>query len=325
VQVTGSVWLVTSAAGYVGSHVVRALCARGAQVVGLDDLSRGDPARLPPDVPLVVGSVHDSDLVALTLRHHHVDGVIHLAARKAVTESRERPLLYYNENVNGLVRLLEAMETASVTRLLFCSSAAVYGTPRVERVDEQAACAPLSPYGETKLAGEWLIRNQAAAVGLRYVVLRCFNVAGAASPKLVDRGATNVIPLVLRALAGGQAPQVFGADYATPDSTCVRELRPRGRCCRGSRRFACIAKSCPRQRRGAQRRLWTGPVRAGGSRLQPRDHRHRHGAPHPVAAARRPLKDRGLPGSDHPPNRLETVVQPARHDRLMLGRPLQIR
>ena len=117
-QVTGSVWLVTSAAGYVGSHVVRALCARGAQVVGLDDLSRGDPARLPPDVPLVVGSVHDSDLVALTLRHHHVDGVIHLAARKAVTESRERPLLYYNENVNGLVRLLEAMETASVTRLV---------------------------------------------------------------------------------------------------------------------------------------------------------------------------------------------------------------
>jgi UDP-glucose 4-epimerase len=223
VQVTGSVWLVTGAAGYVGSHVVRALCARGAQVVGLDDLSRGDPARLPPDVPLVVGSVHDSDLVALTLRHHHVDGVIHLAARKAVTESRERPLLYYNENVNGLVRLLEAMETASVTRLLFCSSAAVYGTPRVERVDEQAACAPLSPYGETKLAGEWLIRNQAAAVGLRYVVLRCFNVAGAASPKLVDRGATNVIPLVLRALAGGQAPQVFGADYATPDGTCVRD------------------------------------------------------------------------------------------------------
>jgi len=174
-------------------------------------------------VPLVVGSVHDSDLVALTLRHHHVDGVIHLAARKAVTESRERPLLYYNENVNGLVRLLEAMETASVTRLLFCSSAAVYGTPRVERVDEQAACVPLSPYGETKLAGEWLIRNQAAAVGLRYVVLRCFNVAGAASPKLVDRGATNVIPLVLRALAGGQAPQVFGADYATPDGTCVRD------------------------------------------------------------------------------------------------------
>jgi UDP-glucose 4-epimerase len=215
-------WLVTGGAGYIGLHVVDALRAAGHEVVVLDDLSTG--RRELVDVPLVVGSVHDGALVRSTLREHAVTGVLHLAAKKQVGESVEQPLLYYRENVDGLLSLLEAMQDASVDRLVFSSSAAVYGMPDVDLVTERTPTAPLSPYGETKLVGEWVVRAAAAATGLRYALLRYFNVAGAARPELADTAVTNLVPMVFERLTAGRRPMLFGDDYPTPDGTCVRDF-----------------------------------------------------------------------------------------------------
>jgi UDP-glucose 4-epimerase len=215
-------WLVTGGAGYIGLHVVRALRAGGHGVVVLDDLStgRGDLV----DAPLVQGSVHDSALLRAIMRDHDVRGVIHLAAKKQVGESVERPLFYYRENVAGLMTLLEVMGECGADVLVFSSSAAVYGMPDVEFVTEQTPTVPLSPYGETKLVGEWLTRDAAVASGIRYAVLRYFNVAGAAAPELADTGVANLIPMVFRRLSAGHPPLLFGDDYPTPDGSCVRDF-----------------------------------------------------------------------------------------------------
>lgn len=216
-------WLITGGAGYIGAHVVRSMTAAGERAVVLDDLSSGVAARLPADVPLVRGSVADRELLDRVLAEHAVSGVIHLAARKQVGESVERPLLYYRENVGGLTVLLEAVVAAGVRRLLFSSSAAVYGVPDAELIDEDAPCAPINPYGETKLAGEWLVRAAGRAHGLSTGCLRYFNVAGAASPELADTGVFNVIPMLFDRLTRGEAPVIFGDGYPTPDGTCVRD------------------------------------------------------------------------------------------------------
>ncbi|MFQ6145130.1 UDP-glucose 4-epimerase GalE [Streptomyces seoulensis] len=216
-------WLVTGGAGYIGAHVVRALTEGGESVVVYDDLSTGAADRVPEGVPLVVGSVLDGPLLERTLREHGVDGVVHIAAKKQVGESVERPLHYYRENVTGLQTLLEAMTATGADRLVFSSSAAVYGMPDVDLVTEDTPCLPMSPYGETKLIGEWLIAAAARAHGLKAAALRYFNVAGAATPELSDSGAYNLIPMVFERLEAGEAPRVFGDDYATPDGTCVRD------------------------------------------------------------------------------------------------------
>ncbi|MER7051200.1 UDP-glucose 4-epimerase GalE [Streptomyces sp. NPDC000351] len=216
-------WLVTGGAGYIGGHVVRALVDGGERVVVYDDLSTGAADRVPDPVPLVVGSVLDGTLLEGAMRDHAVTGVVHVAAKKQVGESVERPLHYYRENVTGLRTLLEAMTSAGVARLVFSSSAAVYGMPDVDLVTEDTPCLPMSPYGETKLVGEWLINAAARAHGIRAASLRYFNVAGAAAPELSDSGAFNLIPMVFERLEAGDAPRVFGDDYATPDGTCVRD------------------------------------------------------------------------------------------------------
>lgn len=216
-------WLVTGGAGYIGSHVVRAMTAGGESVVVYDDLSTGSADRVPAGVPLVVGSVLDQELVESTLREHGVTGVVHIAAKKQVGESVERPLHYYRENVTGLQTLLAAMTATGVERIVFSSSAAVYGMPDVDLVTEDTPCAPMSPYGETKLVGEWLIAAAARAHGLRAVSLRYFNVAGAAAPELSDEGVFNLIPMVFERLEASEAPRIFGDDYATEDGTCVRD------------------------------------------------------------------------------------------------------
>jgi UDP-glucose 4-epimerase len=220
--VSGVSWLVTGGAGYIGLHVVDALRAAGRDVVVYDDLSTGRGELV--DVPMVVGSVHDGDLLRATLREHAVTGVLHLAAKKAVGESVERPLHYYRENVDGLLGLLEAMGDTGVDRLVFSSSAAVYGMPDVDLVTEATPTAPLSPYGETKLVGEWIVQAAAAATGLRYALLRYFNVAGAARPELADTSVSNLVPMVFERLTAGRAPMLFGEDYPTPDGTCVRDF-----------------------------------------------------------------------------------------------------
>ncbi|WP_431772884.1 UDP-glucose 4-epimerase GalE [Streptomyces cucumeris] len=216
-------WLITGGAGYIGSHVVRAMAGAGESVAVLDDLSSGVRDRLPAGVPLVHGTTLDRELLDRTFAELDVTGVVHLAARKQVGESVEQPLRYYRENVHGLTVLLEAVVAAGVGSFLFSSSAAVYGTPDVELVTEDLPCAPINPYGETKLAGEWLVRAVSRAHGLSTGCLRYFNVAGAARPELADTGVFNIIPMMFERITHGEAPRIFGDDYATPDGTCVRD------------------------------------------------------------------------------------------------------
>ncbi|MFJ6130876.1 UDP-glucose 4-epimerase GalE [Streptomyces griseoviridis] len=216
-------WLITGGAGYIGAHVVRALAAAGEQTVVYDDLSTGSAARVPDGVPLVTGSTLDGERIARALADHEVTGVVHLAAKKQAGESVARPLRYYRENVEGLRVLLDAVTAADVASFVFSSSAAVYGMPDVELVTEDTPCLPMSPYGETKLAGEWLVRATGRATGLATASLRYFNVAGAASPDLADPGVSNLIPMVFERLTEHAPPRVFGADYDTPDGTCVRD------------------------------------------------------------------------------------------------------
>jgi len=216
-------WLVTGGAGYIGAHVVLAMREAGERVVVLDDLSTGDAGRIP-GVPLVVGSVLDGPLVRRTLRERRVTGIVHVAAKKQVEESVRRPLFYYRQNVEGLRVLLEEAGEAGVTDLVFSSSAAVYGAPDVDLVREDTECRPVNPYGTTKLAGERMIAEVAAATGLRHATLRYFNVAGTADPALTDRGVSNLVPMVFQRLAEGLPPVVFGGDHATPDGTCVRDF-----------------------------------------------------------------------------------------------------
>ncbi|WP_399925840.1 UDP-glucose 4-epimerase GalE [Streptomyces kanamyceticus] len=216
-------WLITGGAGYIGAHVVGAMTEAGERAVVYDDLSTGIADRLPAEVPLVTGSTLDGELVARTLKDHAITGVIHLAAKKQVGESVEQPLRYYRDNVEGLRVLLEAVVEAGVPSFVLSSSAAVYGMPDVDLVTEETPCLPMSPYGETKLAGEWLVRATGRAHGLATASLRYFNVAGAASPELADTGVYNLVPMVFEKLTAGESPRVFGADYATPDGTCVRD------------------------------------------------------------------------------------------------------
>ncbi len=217
-------WLITGGAGYIGGHVVQQLLDAGERVAVLDDLSTGDRARLPKEVVLVEGSTLDRTALDAAVRDHRVEGVLHFAAKKQVGESVEQPFLYYRENMIGLQTVLEAAAEGGVKRFLFSSSAAVYGMPDVDLVTESTPCAPMSPYGETKLAGEWLVAAAGKAHGMSTVALRYFNVAGAASPELSDAGVFNLIPMVFERLTAGRAPLVFGDDYPTPDGTCVRDF-----------------------------------------------------------------------------------------------------
>jgi UDP-glucose 4-epimerase len=217
-------WLLTGGAGYIGAHILRAFADRGMRVVVLDDLSAGIRDNVPGDVPFVQARFQDSDAVRDTIREHGVTGVLHLAAQKAVGESVEKPMLYWRENVSGMVTLLEACRAEGVDRYLFSSSAAVFGNPPVTYVTEETPTAPMSPYGETKLVGEWLLRDLAAAHDdVRWSALRYFNVAGAGEPELADRSVANLVPLTFQALSAGRNPQLFGDDYNTRDGSCIRD------------------------------------------------------------------------------------------------------
>ncbi|KUJ70747.1 UDP-glucose 4-epimerase [Streptomyces albus subsp. albus] len=216
-------WLITGGAGYIGAHVVRSMAEAGERVVVLDDLSAGILSRLPEGVPLVTGSTLDRALLDRTFADHGVTGVVHLAARKQVGESVEQPLRYYRDNVHGLTVLLEAVVAAGIGSFVFSSSAAVYGTPDVDLVTEDLPCAPINPYGETKLAGEWLVRAAGAAHGISTACLRYFNVAGTARPELADTGVYNIVPMMFERITAGEPPRIFGDDYPTPDGTCVRD------------------------------------------------------------------------------------------------------
>ena len=216
-------WLVTGGAGYIGAHVVRALQDAGLEPVVLDDLSSGFESFVPDEVPFVRGSILDGQAVLRTIDAHNVSGVIHVAGFKYAGVSVQRPLHTYEQNVTGTATLLAAMADRGVDRIVFSSSAAVYGTPAVELVTESTPCLPESPYGESKLIGEWLLRDEAVASGLHHTSLRYFNVVGSGDPSVYDASPHNLFPLVFDALVDGRTPKINGNDYPTPDGTNVRD------------------------------------------------------------------------------------------------------
>ena len=217
--------LVTGGAGYIGSHVVRLLQNQGVEVVVVDDFSSGVGERIgsAEKLHLNLAAPDAKAKLVSAMREHNVDSVIHLAARKQVGESVEKPELYFEQNVGGMTNLLSAMQQTGINRLVFSSSAATYGMPDVELVSEDLRCEPINPYGQTKLIGEWMTANASRAWGLRVANLRYFNVAGAGWPDLADTAVMNLVPIVFAAIEAGANPKVFGTDYPTPDGSCIRD------------------------------------------------------------------------------------------------------
>lgn len=216
-------WLVTGGAGYIGAHVVRAFAAQGIDTIVVDDLSSGRHSFLPEDAEFVHGTILDGGLLEATMREHEVRGVVHLAGYKYAGVSVSKPLHTYHQNVTGTATVLAAMDGAGVDRMVFSSSAAVYGTPDVDLVTEATETRPESPYGESKLIGEWLLADQERAAGLRHTSLRYFNVVGSGTSEVFDPSPHNLFPLVFDALLDGRTPRINGDDYPTPDGTCVRD------------------------------------------------------------------------------------------------------
>ncbi len=217
--------LVTGGAGYIGSIVANQLVEAGHETVVLDDLSKGCERAVPEGARFVKGDLLDERLLRDVLSEGF-DGVLHFAALSAVGESVEQPGRYYRTNLCGTLGLLEAMREAGVKRLVFSSTAAVYGEPEEVPVTEDAPTAPTNPYGGSKLAADHLIGHEAAAHGLAAVSLRYFNVAGASgrfgNP---DTASTQIVPVTLQVAAGQRGVvEIFGTDYPTRDGTAVRDF-----------------------------------------------------------------------------------------------------
>jgi UDP-glucose 4-epimerase len=219
--------LVTGGAGYIGSHMVLELLDAGEKVVVLDDLSTGFRWAVPAGVPFVAGDFGDEDLVTETIARHDVDEIIHFAAKIVVPESVADPLGYYLNNTAKARTLLATAVGCDVQRFVFSSTAAVYGDPLHNPVTEDESLKPVSPYGRSKLMVEWMLEDVSRAHGLKYAVLRYFNVAGA-DPKgrsgQSTPNATHLIKIAVQAALGHRPKMsVFGTDYPTPDGTCLRD------------------------------------------------------------------------------------------------------
>ncbi|HKU07602.1 MAG TPA: UDP-glucose 4-epimerase GalE [Bradyrhizobium sp.] len=220
--------LVTGGAGYVGSHMVLALAEAGESVVVIDNLSTGFSAFLPEGVPLFIGDAGDENLVEGVIEQHNVESIIHFAGSVVVPDSMRDPLGYYRNNTFTTRNLLNAAVKGGVGRFIFSSTAAVYGNPDEVPVTEIAPTRPLSPYGFSKLMSEIMLHDVASAHGMKYVVLRYFNVAGA-DPQgrvgLATVGATHLLKIAVEAATGQRAKvDVFGSDYPTPDGSCIRDF-----------------------------------------------------------------------------------------------------
>jgi UDP-glucose 4-epimerase len=215
--------LVTGGAGYIGSVVASQLVEAGHETVVLDDFSRGHTNAVPDGAHLVRGDLLDENFVSETLAEGF-EGVLHFAARSLVGESVEEPELYYRNNVCGTLNLLEAMRETGAEKLVFSSTAAVYGEPEEVPIKEANPALPTNPYGSSKLAVDRLIGSVAGARGLAATSLRYFNVAGASGPFGEDHHPeTHLIPLVLKAAAENSSVRIFGTDYPTRDGTAVRD------------------------------------------------------------------------------------------------------
>lgn len=219
--------LVTGGAGYIGSHMVFGLLDRGLPVIVLDNLVTGFQNVIPASVPFFEGDIGDVDLVSRLIQTHRVDEIIHFAASSVVSESVADPAAYYTNNTARSLALIDVAARAGVRRFVFSSTAAVYGNPAQALVNEMAPPQPMSPYGTSKWMTEMLLRDVAAVRGMRYVVLRYFNVAGA-DPDLrcgqSTRAATHLIKAAVQAVLGiRDGLDIFGTDYPTPDGTCIRD------------------------------------------------------------------------------------------------------
>jgi UDP-glucose 4-epimerase len=219
--------LVTGGAGYIGSHMVHALVDAGERVIVLDNLSTGFDWAVAKGVPLIVGESGDQPLVTRLIAEHRVDAIVHFAASIVVPDSLADPLGYYRNNTVNSRALIEAAIKSGVRHFIFSSTAAIYGNPARIPVGEDDATAPMSPYGSSKLMTEIMLRDAGAAHGLRYLILRYFNVAGADPAGRTGqstKGATHLIKVAVETALGLRPKiDVFGTDYDTPDGTCIRD------------------------------------------------------------------------------------------------------
>ncbi|NOT01800.1 MAG: UDP-glucose 4-epimerase GalE [Phycisphaerales bacterium] len=219
--------LVTGGAGYVGSHCVRALCNAGHRATVLDNLSQGHRAAVDPRARFIHGDLAHPALLRETLSSGRFDAVLHFAAHLDVGESVRDPLKYYRNNVANSVALLHAMHAAGIQRMVFSSTCATYGQPDEMPLTEDTPQQPINPYGRTKLAVEWAMRDSADAWGLGGCALRYFNASGAATDGTLGEDhdpEIHLVPIVLQvALGRRESVRVFGTDYPTSDGTCIRD------------------------------------------------------------------------------------------------------
>ena len=220
--------LVTGGAGYIGSHTVRALMkSEEFTPFVFDNLSTGHRESVPEEVAFIEGDIHDIAFVAETMKRYEIDGVIHFAASSLVAESMVEPGKYYSNNVEGTLHLLLGMRKAGVDKIVFSSTAAVYGEPEKTPIEEDFPHNPINVYGRTKLVIEDMMRDFAAAYGLSYVALRYFNAAGAAEGGMIGEAhqpESHLIPLILKTAQGVRDHiSIYGTDYPTPDGTCLRD------------------------------------------------------------------------------------------------------
>jgi len=219
--------LVCGGAGYIGSHAVAELLARGEEVVVVDNLQKGHSAALSEGAVFYDGDLRDEPFLDRIFTENKIDAIMHFAADSLVGESVQKPLQYYDNNVGGAISLVKAMNKYNVKNIVFSSTAAVYGEPEEIPIVESAITNPTNPYGETKLAVEKMLKWCESAYGIRYVVLRYFNVAGAHTNGIIGEDhnpETHLIPIVLEAALGKRDEiAIFGDDYDTPDGTCIRD------------------------------------------------------------------------------------------------------
>jgi UDP-glucose 4-epimerase len=218
--------LVTGGAGYIGSHAVKALAARGERVLVYDDFSAGHQAAVPSATAVIEGDIHDIKRVGDAIAAHEIDAVMHFAAWLAVGESVKDPAGYYRNNVGGALSVLEAMVAGGVRHLVFSSTCAVFGNPLQTPITEDHPTRPINAYGETKLAIERALPHYDRAYGLKSIALRYFNAAGADPDGALGEDHTpeiHIIPRAIDAALGRTTFQIYGDDYPTQDGTCIRD------------------------------------------------------------------------------------------------------
>jgi UDP-glucose 4-epimerase len=224
-------WIITGGAGYIGTHIADEFLANGLEVILYDNFSHGLDSRIDflkvkykRDIPMIVGDIRDSGTFENVLHDYQPFGVIHSAALKSVSKSIEAPDEYFEINHLATKNLLRSLSESGVNKIIFSSTAAVYGSPtQTNPIDETYTAKPISPYGESKLAAEAEVNKFISLPGNYGTSLRFFNVVGSAAPELTDNSTENLVPIVFNKLRSGQKPVIYGTDYATPDGTCVRD------------------------------------------------------------------------------------------------------